>query len=122
VLDRGFIAAFTIYPKTKMGNERMVAVVEKYGSTNIIVDSSADWGVSDPLAVPKTASLMLIRGIAREDVVKTCYQNALDIFGSNGKMKEEDWMKPDGVNQAQLFNDNSVLRGQKPRVDADGID
>jgi len=122
VLDRGFIAAFTIYPKTKMGNERMVAVVEKYGSTNIIVDSSADWGVSDPLAVPKTASLMLKRGIAREDVVKTCYQNALDIFGSNGKMKEEDWMKPDGVNQAQLFNDNSVLRGQKPRVDADGID
>ncbi|HZJ19926.1 MAG TPA: TatD family hydrolase [Pricia sp.] len=122
VLDRGFIAAFTIYPKTKMGNERMVAVVEKYGSTNIIVDSSADWGVSDPLAVPKTASLMLIRGIAREDVVKTCYQNALDIFGSNGKMKEEDWMKPDGVNQAQLFNDNSVLRGQKPRVDADGIE
>ncbi len=122
VLDRGFIAAFTIYPKTKMGNERMVAVVEKYGSTNIIVDSSADWGVSDPLAVPKTASLMLKRGIAKEDVVKTCYQNALDIFGSNGKMKEEDWMKPDGVNQAQLFNDNSVLRGQKPRVDADGIE
>src|SRR5680860_555308 len=45
-----------------------------------------------------------------------------DIFGSNGKMKEEDWMKPYGVNQSQLFNDNSVLRGQKPRVDADGIE
>lgn len=118
VLDRGFIAAFTIYPKTKMGNERMVAVVEKYGSTNIIVDSSADWGVSDPLAVPKTASLMLKRGIARKDVVKTCYQNALDIFGTNGKMKEEDWLTPNGVNQAKLFNDNSVLRGQEPRVDA----
>jgi len=122
VLDRGFIAAFTIYPKTKMGNERMVAVVEKYGSANIIVDSSADWGVSDPLAVPKTASLMLKRGISREDVVKTCYQNALDIFGSNGKMKEEDWLNANGVDQAQLFNDNSVLRGQKPRVDADGIE
>lgn len=121
VLDRGFIAAFTIYPKTKMGNERMVAVVEKYGSTNIIVDSSADWGVSDPLAVPKTASLMLKRGIAKADVVKTCYQNALDVFGSNGKMKEADWLNPNGVNQAQLFNDNSVLRGQKPRVDADQI-
>lgn len=121
VLDRGFIAAFTIYPKTKMGNERMVAVVEKYGSTNIIVDSSADWGVSDPLAVPKTASLMLRRGIAKADVVKTCYQNALDVFGSNGKMKEADWLNPNGVNQAQLFNDNSVLRGQKPRVDADQI-
>ncbi|KKL98028.1 hypothetical protein LCGC14_1828540, partial [marine sediment metagenome] len=121
VLDRGFIAAFTIYPKTKMGNERMVAVVEKYGSTNIIVDSSADWGVSDPLAVPKTASLMLKRGISKADVVKTCYQNALDIFGSNGKMKESDWLNPNGINQSELFNDNSVLRGQKPRVDTDQI-
>ncbi|PKA99539.1 hypothetical protein B0O79_3251 [Flavobacteriaceae bacterium MAR_2009_75] len=121
VLDRGFIAAFTIYPKTKMGNERMVEVVKKFGSDNIIVDSSADWGVSDPLSVPKTASLMLKRGISKENVNKTCYQNALDIFGYNGKMKEEHWLNPKGINQAQFFNDNSVLRGQEPRVDADEI-
>lgn len=121
VLDRGFIAAFTIYPKTKMGNERMVEVVKKYGSHNIIVDSSADWGVSDPLAVPKTAALMLKRGVTREDVVKTCYQNALDVFGKNGKMKESDWLNPEGVNQTKLFKDNSVLRGQDPKIDSDKI-
>ncbi|HDZ03545.1 TatD family hydrolase [Maribacter sp.] len=121
VLDRGFIAAFTIYPKTKMGNERMVEVVKKYGSSNIIVDSSADWGVSDPLAVPKTASLMLKRGVSMEDVRKTCYQNALDAFGKNGKMKEAHWLQPDSINQSQLFNDNSVLRGQTPRIDEDQI-
>ena len=85
VLDRGFIAAFTIYPKTKMGNERMVEVVRKFGSTNIIVDSSADWGVSDPLAVPKTAGLMLRSGIAKEDVVKTTYQNAYDFLADQAK-------------------------------------
>ena len=88
VLDRGFVAAFTIYPKTKMGNQRMVEVVKKFGSTDIIVDSSADWGVSDPLAVPKTANLMLQSGISREDVIKTVYKNALDFFGRSGKMKE----------------------------------
>ncbi len=121
VLDRGFIAAFTIYPKTKMGNERMVEVVRKYGSHNIIVDSSADWGVSDPLAVPKTAGLMLRSGIEKTDVVNTCYQNALAIFGKNGKMKESDWMNSQGVNQTQLFNDNSVLRGQEPKIDSDKI-
>jgi predicted metal-dependent TIM-barrel fold hydrolase len=121
VLDRGFIAAFTIYPKTKMGNERMVEVVRQFGSTNIIVDSSADWGVSDPLAVPKTASLMLKRGIEMEDVVKTCYSNALSAFGKNGKMQESDWLENDGVDQTRLYNDNSVLRGQHPRVDSDQI-
>lgn len=121
VLDKGFIAAFTIYPKTKMGNQRMVEVVKRFGSTNIIVDSSADWGVSDPLAVPKTAGLMLRQGVPKEDVVKTCYQNALDIFGMSGKMKEEHWLDAPGIDQRQLFEDNSVLRGQEPRVDSDTI-
>lgn len=121
VLDKGFIAAFTIYPKTKMGNKRMVEVVKRFGSTNIIVDSSADWGVSDPLAVPKTASLMLREGVPKEDVVKTCYQNALDVFGMSGKMKEEHWLDAPGIDQRQLFEDNSVLRGQEPRVDRDTI-
>jgi hypothetical protein len=64
---------------------------------------------------------MLKRGIAREDVVKTCYQNALDAFSKNGKMKESDWLNPQGINQSILFNDNSVLRGQEPRIDADQI-
>ena len=104
-----------------MGNERMVEVVRKFGSTNIIVDSSADWGVSDPLAVPKTAALMLKKGIPKEDVIKTCYQNALDAFGKNGKMKEEHWLSVAGVDQRQLFKDNSVLRGQEPKIDGDKI-
>ena len=86
VLDKGFIAAFSIYPHSKMGNERMTEIVKKYGSNNIIVDSSADWGVSDPLAVPKTASLMLQKGISEKDVKKTCYENALEVFGKSGKI------------------------------------
>jgi len=121
VLDRGFWAAFTIYPKTKMGNERMVEVIRQYGSERIIVDSSADWGVSDPLAVPKTASLMLKRGIARADVERSCYQNALDAFSRNSRMRETDWLGVKGIDQRLLYNDNSVLRGQSPRVDSDQI-
>lgn len=121
VLDRGFWAAFTIYPKTKMGNERMVEVIKRFGSNRIIVDSSADWGVSDPLAVPKTASLMLKKGIAEHDMIKTCYQNALEAFGKNGKMKESDWTQAKGIDQTRLFNDNSVLRGQIPRRDSENI-
>ncbi len=121
VLDRGFWAAFTIYPKTKMGNERMVEVIRKYGSERIIVNSSADWGVSDPLAVPKTANLMLVRGIDRKDVERSCYGNALEAFGRNSRMSEADWSEAPGIDQRQLFNDNSVLRGQAPRVDSDQI-
>ena len=58
VLDRGFWAAFTLYPQTKMGSERMVEVIKRFGSDRIVVDwRSADWGVSDRCSVPKTAQL-----------------------------------------------------------------
>jgi uncharacterized protein len=116
VLDRGFWAAFTIYPHTKMGNERMVEIVRQYGTDRIIVDSSADWGVSDPLSVPKTARLMLERGIAPKDVEAVCYGNALAAYGKTGQMKEEHWLKPAPIDQRVLFEGNSVLRGQEPRV------
>jgi len=115
VLDRGFWAAFTIYPKTKMGSERMVEVVRKYGSERIIVDSSADWGVSDPLSVPKNANLMLERGIDPVHVHKTCYQNALDAYGQSGNMKESDWSDGVTFDQSILYGGNSVLRGQEPK-------
>ncbi len=116
VLDRGFWAAFTIYPNTKMGNERMVEIARKYGSNQIFIDSSADWGVSDPLAVPKTARLMLDRGIPQKDVEAICYGNALKAFGQSGQMKEEHWLDPEPVDQRRLFEGNSVLRGQAPKV------
>jgi uncharacterized protein len=32
-------------------------------------------------------------------------------------MKESDWLDPQPVDQRQLFNGNSVLRGQKPVVE-----
>ena len=118
VLDRGYWAAFTIYPFTKMGNERMVAVVKQYGSGHIIVDSSADWGISDPLAVPKTAALMAEQGVSPEDIKLTCYQNALDAYGQSGQMSESDWINVDEIDQTQLYQGNSVLRGQRPNTES----
>ena len=116
VLDRGFWAAFTIYPKTKMGSERMVAVVQRFGAERIIVDSSADWGVSDPLAVPKTAQLMATRGIPAIHIEDTCYRNALRAYGPSGQIDESDWATPAPVDQRILHEGNSVLRGQEPKV------
>jgi predicted metal-dependent TIM-barrel fold hydrolase len=117
VLDRGYWAAFTIYPKTKMGSERMVEIVRRYGSRRIIVDSSADWGVSDPLAVPKTAALMGERGIATDDIARACYFNALAAYGQTGQMQESDWLDPPAIDQRTLFEGNTVLRGQDPLVE-----
>jgi predicted metal-dependent TIM-barrel fold hydrolase len=118
VLDRGFWAAFTIYPQTKMGNERMVEVVRNYGCDRIMVDSSADWGVSDPLAVPKTARLMQKRGIPEAHIKAVCYQNALAAYSQSGQIKESDWLERELIDRRQLYSGNSVLRGQEPLVES----
>ena len=118
VLDRGFWAAFTIYPKTKMGNERMAEIVRQYGPERIMVNSAADWGISDPLAVPKTAALMQERGISIEHIRIVCYQNALAAFGQSGQMQESDWLTPIAIDQREKFSGSTVLRGgQEPKVD-----
>ena len=117
VLDRGYFAAFSIYPQTKMGNERMTEIVRQYGPDRIIVNSACDWGVSDPLAVPKTAALMAERSIEPQAIRKVTYENALAAYGLSGAMKESHWLQPSTIDQRSLFEGNSILRGgQVPRL------
>ena len=97
VLDRGFWCAFTIYPFTKMGNERMVEVVKQYGVERIMINSAADWGISDPLAVPKTAALMKRHGIATKDIEMVTYENAITAFGKSGQINVADFTTPKQV-------------------------
>ncbi len=82
-----------------------------YGAERIIVDSACDWGISEPLAVAKTAKLALERGIAEADVRKSCYENALAAYGQSGQMSEDDWLNPQPIDQRTLYAGNSILRG-----------
>jgi predicted metal-dependent TIM-barrel fold hydrolase len=116
VLDRGYWTAFTLYPQTKMGSERMVNIAQEYGSERMFIDSSADWGISDPLAVPKTANLMLERGISKEAVHELCYANALAAYSQSGQINEQDWLNKKAIDQRQVYQGNSILRGQLPQV------
>ena len=60
---------------------------------------------------------MLERGIPRADVEAICYGNALKAYGQSGQIKEDDWLNPPAIDQRVLYEGNSVLRGQQPRVD-----
>jgi len=117
-LERGYWAAFSIYPSTKMGNARMVEILRQYGAKQVIVDSACDWGISEPLGVAKTAKLALQQGIAQEQVRLACYGNALAAYGQSGQIKEEDWLSPAAIDQRAVFEGNSILRGgREPRVE-----
>jgi hypothetical protein len=99
----------------------MVDILKVAGAERVIVDSSADWGKSDVLAVPKTAKLAEERGIPLEQIEMACYKNALAAYAQSGQFQESDWLDPLPIDQRNLFQGNSVLRGgQTPRIDEPG--
>jgi hypothetical protein len=116
-LASGCWAGHSIYPFTKMDEVRMVALVKKYGPERILVNSAADWGVSDPLKVAKTAQSLLDAGIPGRDVDLICWQNPVRFFAQSGRLDLEGAAEAMPVDQRRLWEGNSVLRGQTPRVD-----
>lgn len=116
VLETKMWAGHTIYPRSKMDADRMVELVKKYGSDRIIVNSSADWGVSNPLAVPYTAELMKKEGVSEEEVNKIFWHNPIELFSKSGTFTPEEMEEEIEFDQSVLFEGNSVLRGQQPEV------
>jgi len=108
-------AGHSIYPQTKMDEARMVALVKKYGVERIIVNSAADWGVSDPLKVPKTAALLAASGVLPSDVETIVWHNPVAFFGQSGRLEGVEERPP--VDQTRLHEGSSVLRGQAPVVE-----
>jgi uncharacterized protein len=117
VLDTGCWAGHSIYPNTKMDEVRMVALVKQYGSQRIIINSAADWGVSDPLKVPKTVAAMREAGIADKTIEQIVWNNPASFFSQSGKLELDGIEQRPNINQTQLFDGNSVLRGQRPVVE-----
>jgi hypothetical protein len=117
VLDSGCWAGHSIYPHTKMDEARMVSLVQKYGAERMLVNSAADWGVSDPLKVPKTAKAMAEAGIEQRTIERICWDNPVAFFAQSGRLDSKEVALPLSVDQRDLWNGNSVLRGQAPRRD-----
>jgi len=89
VVDAGLWAGFTIYPVTKLSPERAVSIFKQYGTDRMLVNSSADWGPSDPLSVPKLAVLMKQSGFAEDVVQRLVWDNPVRFFGQSGKLSEQ---------------------------------
>jgi predicted metal-dependent TIM-barrel fold hydrolase len=113
VLESKCWAGHTIYPSTKMDEQRMAALVKKYGPNRILINSSADWGVSDALKVPKTVAVMREQGIGEAAIEQIVWDNPIAFFSQSGRLD----LTRGKIDQSQLFEGNSVLRGQAPAVE-----
>jgi uncharacterized protein len=57
--------------------------VRQYGTDRLLVNSSADWGPSDVLSVPRVAHLMLRSGFSRDEVEKLVFHNPVRFFSQS---------------------------------------
>ena len=112
--DLGHHAGFSIYPNTKMTPERMVEIFRRFGTDQMIINSAADWGVSDPLMVPRTVQAMRKAGMDEEEIEKVVWANPISFFAQSGRISFEDFGGDTRYDRTQLHEGNSVLRGQKP--------
>ncbi|OLF04616.1 hydrolase TatD [Actinophytocola xinjiangensis] len=109
VADSGCWMGFSIYPDTKMDEQRMVAILREYGTDRMIVNSAADWGRSDPLKTYKTGLAMLEAGFDESDVDKVLWQNPVEFYGQSDRLVLDEL--PGFTASTDTFAGNSVLRG-----------
>jgi hypothetical protein len=108
VVDTGCWMGFSIYPDTKMSPSRMVAILDKYGSDRVLVNSAADWGRSDPLLTHRTGEAMLEAGSHTDDVDRVLWRNPVDFYAQSGRLDIS------GVDSmSATFAGNSIERGSR---------
>ncbi|WP_137992296.1 TatD family hydrolase [Streptomyces vilmorinianum] len=103
--DSGAWLGFSLYPDTKMDEDRMVAVLKDHGTERVLVNSAADWGKSDPLMTRKAADAMLAAGFSADDVDQVVWRNPVAFYGLSGRLRL-DLPSSDTSHQG-----NSILRG-----------
>lgn len=87
VLDAGFWAGITLYPESKCTPHRAIDMLEGRKAENIWMNSACDWGVSDPMAVPKTIQQMRKRGWSAEMIEKVAWENPLEFMRQSDRFK-----------------------------------
>jgi predicted metal-dependent TIM-barrel fold hydrolase len=87
VKDRGFWAGITLYPITKCSVSRAVDMLEIFGDDRVWLNSAADWGVSDPLAVVKAREEMMRRGYGHAEITRVLFDNPVAFLGQSPRFK-----------------------------------
>ncbi|WP_327342624.1 TatD family hydrolase [Streptomyces europaeiscabiei] len=103
--DSGAWLGFSVYPDTKMDEERMVAVLKEFGPEKVLVNSAADWGRSDPLKTRRVGDALLDAGFDEDDVDLVLWRNPVAFYGLSGRLAL-DVTATDATHEG-----NSILRG-----------
>jgi len=73
-------AGLTVYPYSKLDPVRVINILKQHGLQRTMVNSSADWGVSEPTALRRTADNMKLAGFSDDDIRSLVLDNPLAFY------------------------------------------
>ncbi len=85
----GCYCGMTVYPISKLTPQRVSNIIRTFGSERMIVNGSADWGVSDPLSLVKVVDFMSQDGHDASTVENLVFRNAMAFYGGSKNWKPE---------------------------------
>jgi predicted metal-dependent TIM-barrel fold hydrolase len=97
----GCYMGLTVYPYSKLNPERVSEIVKTYGADRLVVDGSADWGVSDPLSLVKTAQYLKEDGHSEKIINMLLHDNANAFYSQSPKWKPDYNIAPIPVSEYQ---------------------
>jgi len=87
--EAGYYSGMTVYPISKLTPKRVSDIIKEFGSERMIVNGSADWGISDPLSLVKVVKFMAEDGHPDETIQNLVFKNAMAFYGGSEKWKPE---------------------------------
>ena len=87
ILDHGYWAGLTLYPKTKLSPERAADIIETFGPDRILIAGACDWGPSDSLAVPRFVLEMRRRKHPEDLIQKVVFDNPIRFLSQSANFR-----------------------------------
>lgn len=87
--ETGCYCGMTVYPISKLTPARVSEIIRSFGSENMIVDGSADWGISDPLSLIKVVKYLQEDGHPEETIERLVFKNAMAFYSGSTNWKPE---------------------------------
>lgn len=84
-LEAGYWVGFTLYPITKCSPKRAADMLEMFGPDRILVNSSADWGPSDPFTLQECILEYRRRGHTMQECTDVFHNNPCRFLGQSPK-------------------------------------
>ena len=99
--ETGCFTGMTVYPISKLTPQRVSNLVKAFGSEKMIINGSADWGISDPLSLVKVVDFMNNDGHDEKTVKSILFDNPNAFYSSSPNWHPKTDLIPMNPNQFQ---------------------